>query len=116
MPIIRIEDLAEAMIEQLAPEHGFEAGSIQIVEIGALPGEKLYEELMNQEETRRAIELERFFSITPAFKSVYHEISYDYPGEECNLVVTGPYNSTTGTPLSKSELRSFLQNSGAFEA
>lgn len=107
MPIIRIAELAEIMIELLAPHYGFRKEQIDIVEIGALAGEKLYEELMNQEETRRAKELERYFVITPAFKSVYQEIQYEYPGE-CESRVTSPYNSTIGSPMTKPELRKFL--------
>jgi len=108
MPIIRIQDLAEVMIEILAPRYGHNPAGIEVVRIGALPGEKLYEELMSLEETRRAIELRRYFAITPAFKSVYHEIEYRYPGEDCDSVVSCPYNSDTGSPMTREELREFL--------
>jgi len=115
MPIIRIEELACVMIEILAPQLGFDKGEIEIVQIGSLPGEKLYEELMNQEETRRAKELRRYFVITPAFKSVYHEIEYEYPGEDPFAEVICPYNSTTGAPMSRSNLREFLLGSEAVQ-
>ena len=57
MPVVRILDLAKAMIDLLAPKYGFDKNKIEISEIGQKPGEKLYEELMSNEETRRAIEL-----------------------------------------------------------
>ena len=47
--------------------------------IGSKPGEKLYEELMNDEETRRTLELPSYFVVLPAFQSLYETISYDYP-------------------------------------
>ena len=67
MPAIRIQDLAEVMVENLAPVYGHEAKDIEIKIIGHQPGEKLYEELLNMEETRRSWELARYFVVLPAF-------------------------------------------------
>lgn len=78
MPVMCIKDLAQAMIDLLAPRYGFSSDQIEIVEIGAKAGEKFYEELMTDEETGRAIELGDMFAITPAFKSIYQSISYKY--------------------------------------
>jgi FlaA1/EpsC-like NDP-sugar epimerase len=107
MPVVRIADLAAVMIEELAPNYGFAPEQIAIDVIGSKAGEKLYEELMNEEETRRALELERYFVVLPAFKSVYENITYRYPG----LVKEGidrPYNSAITEPLSRDELRAYL--------
>ena len=41
MPVVRIEDLAKAMIAELVPLHGHEADQIVIKEIGTKPVEKL---------------------------------------------------------------------------
>jgi len=76
MPVIRIKDLAEVMINEFAPIHGFNPHDIEIKIIGVKPGEKMYEELMSEEETRRALELELYFAVTPAFTSFYREIDY----------------------------------------
>ena len=62
MPTVRIIDLAQAMINNLAPLYGHDP-SKKIEIIGMKPGEKLYEELMNTEETRRTIELSNYFSV-----------------------------------------------------
>ena len=62
------------MIAELASLHGHEADQIVIKEIGTKPGEKLYEELMSEEETGRAIELPNYFSVLPAFKGIYEDI------------------------------------------
>lgn len=107
MPTARIEDLACIMIELLAPRYGYRPQDIRIIEIGAKPGEKLYEELMSEEETRRSLELENQFVILPAFRSVYEDIRYEYPGL-VSTEVTCPYNSSTEKPLSKDQLRDFL--------
>ena len=71
MPVMRIEDLAIAMIDELSS-----AENVNIIEIGSKPGEKLYEELMSDEETRRTIELNKFFSVLPAFRGIYSDIKY----------------------------------------
>src|SRR5699024_9312651 len=92
MPVIRIQDLAKAMIEELAPRFGEDPNKIGITEVGSKPGEKLYEELMSGEETRRAIELERYFVVLPAFRGIYQSIEYDYPSV-VSRKVTNPYNS-----------------------
>ena len=55
MPVIRIQDLAEVMIEELAPKYGHNPDHIGIEIIGTKPGEKQYEELMTLEEVRRAV-------------------------------------------------------------
>ena len=109
MPVINIQDLAEVMIEQLAPRYGYKVSDIAITEIGTKPGEKLYEELMSHEETRRAVELPQYFSILPAFRGMYKEIPYDYK----NIVtddVTNPYVSADEVILTKGELLDFLVN------
>jgi FlaA1/EpsC-like NDP-sugar epimerase len=107
MPVIRISDLAQVMIEEVAPVYGYDPDHIALRVIGTKPGEKLYEELMSDEETRRAVELSNYFSVLPAFKGLYKNIEYHYE----NLVsdqVTNPYVSARETPMNKLELRNFL--------
>ncbi len=115
MPVIRIQDLAEVMIEELAPQFGHSPDEIRIEIIGTKPGEKMYEELMNIEETRRSIELPRYFCVHPAFKGLYRKICYDYP-KIVSERVTNPYHSGNEAPLSKLKLREFLlENKLIFE-
>ncbi len=99
MPVIQIADLATAMVEELAGHFGFKPGNIEIIEIGTKPGEKLYEELMSQEETRRAIELANYFSVLPAFRGIYNDISYEY-SDTLSQTVTNPYVSEFEAPMS----------------
>lgn len=107
MPVIKISDLAEVMIEELAPRYGYKAEDIKIKVIGSKPGEKLYEELMSSEETRRAIELENYFTVLPAFIGLYRNIEYDFD-EIVSKTVTNPYISEDETKLTKGELKAFL--------
>jgi FlaA1/EpsC-like NDP-sugar epimerase len=107
MPVIRIRDLAEVMVEELAGNYGYDPEEVSIEIIGAKPGEKLYEELMSEEETRRAVELEDYFSVLPAFRGFYKDISYEYPGMVTDCV-GNPYVSENEPLLSRDELRAFL--------
>lgn len=107
MPAIRIADLAQIMIEELAPEAGFKPSEIPIETIGSKPGEKLYEELLSDEETRRTIELEDYFVVIPAFKNIYNTLIEDYPGMVSDRV-DRPYNSSSEDKLDKEALRRYL--------
>ena len=108
MPVIRIKELAEVMIEELAPVYGHDPAELGIEIIGAKPGEKMYEELMSGEETARALELSRYFVVLPAFRGIYNRIEYNYPGV-VSTEVSQPYNSSNVAPISKDELRLFLR-------
>ena len=108
MPVVRIEDLAKVMIEELAPQYGYKCDDIKITEIGTKPGEKLYEELMSEEETRRTVELERYFSVLPAFRGMYQSIDYKYD-DIVNTNITNPYASQNEESLSTDKIRLLLE-------
>lgn len=114
MPVVRIIDLAKAMIDVLVPRYGFKPEDIAIKEIGTKPGEKLYEELMSHEEMRRAFELEQYFSVIPAFRGIYHDIDYVYPSMVSELV-DNPYISSKQEPLSIQDIKSFFNKTGLME-
>ncbi|MEO5376954.1 MAG: polysaccharide biosynthesis protein [Magnetococcus sp. DMHC-6] len=107
MQTIRIVDLAEIVIEELAPTFGLRPDQVPLNVIGAKPGEKFYEELLNGEEARRSVELEQFFVILPAFSHLHptadHFPLYGPPG------IATPYDSGSEPPLSKEQLRIFLK-------
>lgn len=65
MPVIKLGDLAQVMIEHLAPIYGHKPEAIQIDTIGIRNGEKMYEHLMNEEEARYAYETENMFIVVP---------------------------------------------------
>jgi FlaA1/EpsC-like NDP-sugar epimerase len=107
MPVIRIKDLAEVMIRELAPRYGYNPEKIAVQIIGAKPGEKMYEELMSEEETRRSVELPSYFAVLPAFRGIYKEINYQYP-ETVSTEVNDPYVSVKQPFLSQDALHDFL--------
>jgi FlaA1/EpsC-like NDP-sugar epimerase len=107
MPVMNIVDLADAMIEIMAPKYAFRPETIAIEYIGARPGEKLYEELMSEEETARALDLEEMFSIVPALKERVPNITFNYP----TLIsdhVNDPYISRNQRAMTKDEIIAYL--------
>jgi FlaA1/EpsC-like NDP-sugar epimerase len=109
MPVVRIGDLAEVMIEELAGDFGYRASDIAIEAIGPRPGEKMYEELMNDEEINRSIELANYFVIRPAILSIFRDIDYAYPGGAAPQTGGQPYNSKNAMAMTKEELRAYLR-------
>lgn len=109
MPVARIEDLAAVMIEELAPVYGFAPSSIETVTVGARPGEKLYEELMNAEEVRRSFDIGDFLVVQPALASRYGFVDYSFDGAQS---VDRPYVSTEEQGMSKPELKQYLRDNG----
>lgn len=100
MPVARIEDMAHVMRDALA-----RGRDIEIIEIGPKPGEKMYEELMNDEEVRRTFESGDFFITLSAFADVSapsyaHLLSAPRPDR--------PYNSAHETAMTRSELATYF--------
>lgn len=104
MPAIMISDLAAVMIREQAPRYGHKPDDIELRVVGPKPGEKIYEELMNEEETRRSLELDRYYVVRPAMAPT-ETSSYDGLIEEN---VEQPYNSANEAPLSQEQLTAFL--------
>ena len=100
MPVARIEDIASLMRDILSSKD-----SIEITEIGSKPGEKMYEELMNEEEVRRSYEYGKFFVVISAFSDINSELfSYLHGKKQPQK----PYNSTFEPALSEPDLREFF--------
>ena len=76
MPVFKIKILAEVMQKILNKEIKVSNDS-PIIEIGLGPGEKLYEELMTEEEMSRSIEVNNFFVVLPAYNGFIH-IHYEW--------------------------------------
>ena len=113
MPVIRIIDLATTMIYELSARYNFDPNIIEILEIGTKPGEKLYEELLSMEETRRSMELSDFFVVLPAFRGIYNKIEYIYD----NLIsstLEKPYISSEEQPLSSEAILKILLENNLF--
>jgi len=94
---MRVIDLAEVMVEMLAPVFGHDPRRIRIDEVGTQPGEKLYEELASHEEIQRTTDDEGLLVITPPFIAAT-------PKEPVRMV----RNSAEEPPMSKDQIAKFL--------
>ena len=97
MKVMRICDLIKEMIK---------GKSIRIKEIGLQPGEKLYEELLTDEEGMRALENEDMFIVLPPPNPLWNK-KYYYPG--ARKVKKAIYISKDEKSLSPKEIRMMLK-------
>ena len=71
----------------------------------------MYEELMTEEETRRALELPDYFVVLPTFRPLYDRIVYEYP-RVSSQPVTKAYASREERVLSQEALCELLVRTG----
>ena len=69
MDAVRIEDLAEAMIERIAPEYGHEPEDIEVETTGRRLGETFHEEIITERESHRTVENDRLYAVLPESES-----------------------------------------------
>ena len=107
MPAIKILDLAEVMIEQYAPKFGHSPKDIKIKIIGKRNGEKLYEELITEEDAERAYECEDLIIIHP--QTLWYEEPAKIPSDEqCIKSTMKSYSSSKVPLLTKDQIRDTL--------
>lgn len=104
MPIIKLNDLAEIIIEEQCKKLGLDKGNIEIETIGLRAGERRFEELMTIQESEYAFDLKNMYAVMPPYAG-YNKIY-----NENNKIKIGSYNSDDVEPLSKQEVRSLLNN------
>jgi len=65
MPALHIKNLADVMIQRLAPKYRYDSKDIKLRITGRRKGEKLYEELMTEDEAANAYETEDMLIVLP---------------------------------------------------
>ena len=113
MSAVKVSDLANAMIESIAPQCGYSPSKIKIKTVGSKPGEKMYEELMTGEEARRALETKDMFIILPEMKELL-DTKFRYPGAKPSKVRS--YKSNDAKLLAKEEIKRMLREGRLLEA
>jgi FlaA1/EpsC-like NDP-sugar epimerase len=104
MPLIRLEDLFEAMKELLSAKYGHKPSQIKTKITGIRPGEKLIEYLLTGFEMDNVLETKDFFIILPLNKSMKNS---NYPNAK-KPKNTKSYFEDMKT-LSKKEIMSILK-------
>jgi UDP-N-acetylglucosamine 4,6-dehydratase len=105
MPALHIKDLAEVMIEKLSPKYGYDAKDIEIRLIGKRKGEKLYEELMTEEEAQNAYETEDMLLVLPQTPQTVTN-----PSKHFMKIPVKRYTSRDTTILSKKQIGVLLDS------
>jgi FlaA1/EpsC-like NDP-sugar epimerase len=105
MPAIRIVDLAEAMIDTVAPRFGYSPADIGIDVIGPRPGETFHEEIMTDREASRAHENDSMFAILPEAT----KMRTPKPPEAFDPASDIVLSSKNAEKLSQSEIVSLLE-------
>ncbi|MAG12900.1 hypothetical protein CL630_03780 [bacterium] len=103
MNALKIIELAEVLVEELAPRHKKDPKKIKYKTIGLRPGEKLHEPLITEEESRYMTEDKDMFILhNPSL------IKYGVDIPSGKAVKTLNYNSKEMPHLSKKEIRKML--------
>ncbi|HEY9206270.1 MAG TPA: UDP-N-acetylglucosamine 4,6-dehydratase family protein [Candidatus Methanoperedens sp.] len=108
MPVVNISDLARVLIEELAPRYGYDSDDIGLEIIGTKPGEKMYEELMTEDEAARSLEREDMYIIIPEIKeelSNFVESMY-----RATPIRTKDYVSKDVVPINGDQIKAILLN------
>lgn len=102
MPVINLGDLANILIEETCRKNKLESEEVDIEVIGLRPGEKMYEELMTDDESKVAWELPDMYVIPGCSTAkIMHR--------NAKKTTTETYSSVSQEPLSANELRSLLK-------
>lgn len=105
MPVIKLKDLAEVVVEETCKKHNINPAEVQIKIIGLRAGEKMFEELMTKEEAEHAYDLGDMYSVVPT--------TFDMKCvNECycckNKAKVESYSSHSVPPISKEEVRKLV--------
>lgn len=107
MPVILLKELVEVVIEETCEKQSLDREKIQVKTIGLRAGEKMYEELMTEEEAQYAYEFEDMFAITPVnFDRDKYQSFY---AKSKSAEVKG-YTSNGIFPISKEQVRKIIED------
>ncbi len=106
MKALKVKDLADVLIEELAPKYGHASSSIVLKEIGIRPGEKLHESLMVADELPYLKLLDDMFVVqsksnVPHFTEAVEEHHHG--------LAQGSFSSQHTLHLTKDEIRELLR-------
>lgn len=108
MPIVNLGDLAEVLIEEVCKKNKILKDEVKIEQVGLRPGEKMYEELMTEEESETSYEFENMYSIT----SPMHERNYSKLYNDCKKAEVKSYSSEDCLPITKDKIREIILSEG----
>lgn len=108
MPVIKLQDLAEVMIEELCKKYGKDPRSIKIKKIGIKPGEKVDEVLMTDDEAKMAYDLKDKFMILSHINALTEKFDRTFYPNLKNLNNLGGYSVKDIKPLNKEQIKKLI--------
>jgi len=111
MPAVKVADLVEAVVDTHTLKGDYKPEEVKVEVVGARSGEKLYEELMSEEEARRAVELEDIFVVLPHIAELFNRLKDYYADMGAKPAGLKPYSSRESVLLSKEEIKELLTRS-----
>lgn len=115
MPSMGIADMTRVLIKMVAPLYGRKPEQVVVKVTGARPGEKMWEELSTDEESRRILEGERYLCVLPSANDIPADIEAQYKAlglKRANCI----YNSHNEPKMSDEDIREFLMIEGVLPA
>jgi len=106
MPVLKIGDLSEAVIEMVCDEYGISKDNVGIDTIGSRPGEKPYEELMTYEESEFAFDLDRMYMVSHQY--YYNRYLKDDP--HLRKAPNKVYSSKDSELMTKEQIKSIIKS------
>jgi UDP-N-acetylglucosamine 4,6-dehydratase/5-epimerase len=114
MAAVKLLDLAEIVVEQANPKQ-----KIDIQYVGLRSGEKMYEELITDNELPRCVETEKLLIVMPYLKGIQMDANgrifaaeaKDYPDDA--KMADRLYSSHNAVPLKRPEVHAFLKQARA---
>ncbi|MDD3223519.1 MAG: polysaccharide biosynthesis protein [Clostridium sp.] len=106
MPVILLEDLAQVVIEETCSKYHIDMVKIKLKIIGLRAGEKMYEELMTEEESQYAYDLDNMFAVTPVS---FDRNKYEKLYSNNKQIKIRSYTSKDQVTLDKEELRNLIR-------
>ena len=107
MPALRIGDLAEVIVEESAPKYRYAPEGLEIKTIGKRAGEKMYEELMTEDEAENAYEDEEMFIVLPQTFDITGKLPHKFP-DNLKMTRVREYSSKDVKLLTKEGIKSLL--------
>ena len=106
MPVLKIGDLADVIIEENAKRNGYKISEIKKKIIGSRPGEKPFEELMTEMEAEKVFETDDMLIIPPKLDFGINLTQSDYPNARISKMKR--YVSRDEKLLTKKEIHKLL--------
>lgn len=107
MPVVKLGDLADVVIKKYSKKYNYKDNDIKKHVIGPRPGEKMFEELMTENEGKMAFETDDMLIIPPQIEleNIKFDVS-DYKNARYNKL--NRYISSEQKTISKNEIKILL--------